>query len=125
MIDYEKQKPFISWNPQEFVERHRLQYHITDLNLIIGEKNWPANLILNPELKYSEDMFYEQLCCDTTLAFYSDSAIGRIKSLISRAAHNQETKWEHGLINFYDIDEECSEKWMKKSITNLALKEIK
>jgi hypothetical protein len=125
MIDYEKQEPFISWNPRDLIEKHKVQFHIPDLDLIIDATNWPENLILNPELRYSEEMFYEQFCCDTTLSFYTMSAIDRVKSLISRATHNPETKWEHGLINFYAIDEECPEKWMKKSITNLALKEIK
>jgi hypothetical protein len=115
----------MKFNPKELCHSYKVTFTIEDLNLTIDTNNWPDNLIYNPNLIESDDMFYEEFCSDTTLTFYVESAIGRCKSLISRATHNPEAQWEHGDIHIIDIPGECKEHYMKRTRTNLAVREMK
>lgn len=118
------ERQIISFIPIEVVRNTGVTFDVQGLGIIISSENWPSNLIFNPDLHESDDMFYEVICSDTTLTFFITSAIGRCKSLVSRAVHEPNIIWEHGRINIIEIGGECSQTWMIRTRTNLALRKL-
>lgn len=122
MIISEKQ--ILSYIPIDIVKNNQVSFEVRDLGLIINADNWPSNLIYNPDLLQSDDMFYEQFCSDTTLWFYIESAIHRCKSLVSRATHESDIIWEHGPIRILEIGGECPKPWMTRTRVEVAIRKM-
>ncbi len=113
----------LRFDPRELIEKEKVFFDVADLGLIVDAQRWPDNLVLNKGLIFSDDMFSETMSCDSTLIFYIRSAIGRVKSLISRATHNPHVVWEHGLINIFDIGKiEEENTYMTRTKTVLSFK---
>jgi len=117
-------KPFITWDPKEFCKKYDVGFMIPTLELDISYTNFPENIIYDPDLQESDDMFYRSICSDTTLSFYVEHAIAMLRSLISRAVHEKDKNWEYGPITVSYIEGKCRESWMSKTITAIALREI-
>lgn len=124
MIISEKQ--IINYIPLDIVRDNKVFFDVRDLGLTINAENWPSNLIYNPDLLQSDDMFYEQFCSDTTLFFYIESAIRRCRSLVSRATHEQDIVWEHGPIRVMETEKgEYQEPWMTQTRIEIAIRPLK
>lgn len=120
-IKLDQKKLFASFIPKDIVKYTCAKFIFHDTGLIISPENWPSNLIYNENFLKSSEMFSEKLCCDTTLFFYVRSALGRCKSLVSRAVHEPDIIWEHGPIRVLEIYGECPEPWMTSTITEVAI----
>lgn len=117
----------MKFNPKNLCKEYDVSFNVTDLNEIYSADNWPSNLIYNQDLMVKDinDTFYETFYSDTTLTFMVKSAIGRVKSLISRACHNKDKLYEHSDIICIFYDDDIDYQGFVKSKVEVYLKMIK
>ena len=60
--DGEDPKQIMKFVPLELVRQAQVSFDVLDLGLSIDANTWPSNLIYNPELLQSNDMFIYVLC---------------------------------------------------------------
>jgi|ERR1041385_57701 hypothetical protein len=102
----------MKFNPYELVKNYDIQFitgQAINKEIRVNKDYWPENLIYNEQLSSLDDNveeFNEYIRSDTTLIFYIESAIGRVKSLISRATnYDPPSIIEHSDIHIFFLDD--------------------
>jgi hypothetical protein len=123
----------MKFNPRELIIKNHINIELKFDGKILASKDiWPENLIYDPYLSDKDeniDQFYEYMWSDTTLTFYIESAINRVRSLISRAAFDGKNNLiKHSDVHIIFLDDKPEDfdkpNWMTKTKTIIYFKEI-
>lgn len=96
--------------PIDLISKYPFSYiDFYEKEIFVNKETWPKNLSLNPDLNLNDkniEYFNQTFWSDSTLDFFIESALGRCRSLVSRALNGSKDKiLEHSLIKVLFTEE--------------------
>lgn len=117
--------PYFKVSPLYLMKEHNIEWEFISIpGRRFTHENFPDNLIYNEEMIFSDDLFYASQHNDTTLWYFVNSSLGRLKSILSRAVNNKDKKYEHSPILSYFIEGKSPKHYQVRSCTFISFREI-